>query len=731
MQIIKEIRKIPPMYKLIAMFLIFLGILAFYKRGPYVKIFEENQAEYNMPFLQEGRYEFEITYVGFQPGDHIWIYSNAMMDDRNQAGVTLAEATVPEYAGIVSLSIALEDGTRNICVTNDSKVGHFAEGKVQSVSLQNRDSYFLMLCFFFMAAVVLIGGYGKFFEKRPVFCMLVGMGVLASIPLFSDFLYVGDDISFHLARLEGIFQTLRAGEFPVRVNTIQNRGYGNLSASMYPSLFLMPFAMLRFLKVSLMLCFKIMVMAINIATALVSYYSVRRLCNSHKIGMWASFLYTFSAYRLNDLYLRCAIGETLALVFFPLLLWGTYEVLWGDEKKWPVLLLGMTGVLQSHVLSTEICGIFMTVELLLWLAFGSKSGFRNRIFSGMKALALTVLLNAGFLIPFVCFSMQDLQGFHIENELAQFTAYFTQMFSLFMSAEGGAVSDPPGGTRHEMAISVGFVLLAGAVLFCANQIRNRGTDDIRGKLGRRCLGYGVICLVMSSWLFPWEKLLELEWFEALSAPLQFPWRFLGIASVCLCVVTAIAVETFREKGRDYVKILIAGLAICSTVYCFDSICQSRHALNDKMELEGVDHSDSMYMYYISDQYEAWHLELSWEDAAIACLDSKQVTYSDYSRKGTQISVTTHNPGNEEDMLVFPLCYYPGYVVRVDGEPVETKIYYEPILMVACDLPKQTAHVTVAYEGLWIFKAGDALSLATAAGLAAAAWKRRKRRGCSR
>ncbi|MDE6927034.1 MAG: hypothetical protein K2P59_17615, partial [Acetatifactor sp.] len=53
-------------------------------------------------------------------------------------------------------------------------------------------------------------------------------------------------------------------------------------------------------------------------------------------------------------------------------------------------------------------------------------------------------------------------------------------------------------------------------------------------------------------------------------------------------------------------------------------------------------------------------------------------------------------------------------------------HYAPIPMVACDLPEQTAHITVSYEGLWIFRAGDALTLVTAAGLAAAAlWKRRK------
>lgn len=31
------------------------------------------------------------------------------------------------------------------------------------------------------------------------------------------------------------------------------------------------------------------------------------------------------------------------MTFLPLVLWGIYEVLWGDCKKWYLLMLGMAG----------------------------------------------------------------------------------------------------------------------------------------------------------------------------------------------------------------------------------------------------------------------------------------------------------------------------------------------------------------------------------------------------
>lgn len=724
MNIKRAIRNIPPICRTIAGLLIIIGILIACKREPYVITFEDNQPSYYMAFLQEGQYHIEITYVGFEPGDRIWVYSNSLIDSQNQIGVTLAETVVPEYAGIVDITVTLSDGVYDINVVNDSKVGHFEQGKLQSARLQNRDNYFLAFLFFLLSFFVLLGGCRRYFERYSILFLLTGLGILASIPVFSDFLYSGDDITFHLARLEGIFQALRAGEFPVRVNMVQNKGYGNLSASMYPSLFLLPFAAMRFLRVSLMLCYKMLIVAVNIATAFISYYSLRKLCNSRKIGLWACILYTFSAYRLNNLYMRCAIGEALAMVFLPLVLWGTYELLWRDRKKWYILMLGMTCVIQSHVLSTEICAFFMAVELVIWLLTGAKKDAWGRVLEGIKTVVVTALLNAGFLIPFICFSMQDLQSFHMENMIGEFPVYFTQMFAMFMPATGGSVS--PGSTRNEMALSVGFVLLAGSILFCMNQMRNRENDSETGKIGRRCFGYGVVGLLLASWLFPWDRLLEMEWFEKFSAPLQFPWRFFGVSSIFLALVSAIGIESTREKWHKYIEILMIGLTICSTGYCFDMICQQRETLGDKMEIESIDHSDSMYMYYISEQFETWHLRLSREEATIDCTDILKVSFSDYEKRGTKISVTTQNPENAEEVLVFPLCYYPGYVVRVDGEIVETKVYEMPIRLVACDLPEQTAHITISYEGLWFFRVGDAVTAVTAAGLIFAMLRRRKK-----
>lgn len=104
----------------------------------------------------------------------------------------------------------------------------------------------------------------------------------------------------------------------------------------------------------------------NITTAFLSFYAIRNITRSEKSAWIMSILYTFATYRLTNLYYRAALGESLAMVFLPLLLWGAYEVFYGEERKWYLLVLGISGVLESHVLSFEMCLLFLVAEGILW-----------------------------------------------------------------------------------------------------------------------------------------------------------------------------------------------------------------------------------------------------------------------------------------------------------------------------------------------------------------------------
>lgn len=692
-------------HKLLISLLVIMAVCMVMGRDAYHLTYGEQAT---IPFLPEGDYAVDVTYTGAGKGSRCILYSEQVVSENNLTGEPLAEETLTEYAGIARLQLHLEKGTYSI----ETKItpGDVAEIQrivIQSVQLPNNDAYFLAALFLLLALITFCLGSYVPLEKYRTIAILVGIGVVASFPLFCNALMSGHDIEFHLARIEGIYQALRAGEFPVKVNPIQAAGYGSLSATMYPQLFLYPFALLRFVRVSLMLCFKLLLLCMNIVAALLAYFSARRICHSERIGWVCSLLYTFSLYRLNDVFYRCAVGEALAMTFLPLVLWGCYEVFWGDRRKWYLLMLGMTAVVQSHVLTTEICVVLLAAEAIIFLVSRRKTETGKRILSCLKAAVCTLLLNISFLVPFLYFSGQELVVLQMDPNVPDSVVYFTQMFTNYMKASGHNIG-AAGSTQGEMPLTVGAVLLVGAILFCFQSVRKKEADAAE-RAGRQCLLFSAVCIVFCSYLFPWIKLYEVPLFHTLTAPLQYTWRMLSPVSMLLCIPAAVGVvRTAEDPDKKWIYGVMGGLLFLSTTYFFDSITDGMDMMTDKVQVDGTDGGDTLYMFYTEDA----RLNYYRGEAVVYNKDGVQVTYSGYKKKGNNIRV--HVSAEEQTQLYLPDYYIPGYYVEINGEKQEA-LYGETL--VSCVVPKGESDIYVWYEGLPWMHVTDAISGITLLGLA--------------
>ena len=74
-------------------------------------------------------------------------------------------------------------------------------------------------------------------------------------------------------------------------------------------------------------------------------------------------------------------------------------------------------------------------------------------------------------------------------------------------------------------------------------------------------------------------------------------------------------------------------------------------------------------------------------------------------------------GDADDYLVFPIYYYPGYEVRINGKITEGQVIDT---RVACNMPQQPAEVMIRYKERPLFVAADLVSLFT---VAAILWKK--------
>ncbi|OYO59612.1 hypothetical protein CG709_18455 [Lachnotalea glycerini] len=275
-------------------------------------------------------------------------------------------------------------------------IGTFILESVEIESVENIYNDSLMTVFIFALICTAIGilGYGKNIqnrkEKLEVALALIIITVCSSYILLGNSLIWGHDINYHLNRIQGIKNALLSGQFPVRIHTGLLEGYGYASPFFYPELFLYIPALLRIMGVSLVSAVQAFCILINFMTAYFMYLAAFKISKSRYIGIISSAFYVLSIYHLCDMYTRFALGEVLAMTFIPLIIYGIYELLYGDETKWKYAVAGVTGVLQSHILTMVFTIPLILIACMICI---KKLLTKKRFFSCVKAVLSCLLLN--------------------------------------------------------------------------------------------------------------------------------------------------------------------------------------------------------------------------------------------------------------------------------------------------------------------------------------------------
>lgn len=276
---------------------------------------------------------------------------------------------------------------------------------------------------------------------------LAGITLLACLPLFSNYLYFGHDLEFHMQRIAAMAAELSYGQFPVRLTTTTLNGYGYASPLCYCELFLLLPALLYNLWLPLRTCYQVYLFAVTLATCLIAYFSFAKITANRRLGLLGALLYTLSAYRLTCVYTRAAVGEFTAMTFFPLVLLGLYGIYTSDRPRfgdWLPMALGMAAMVQSHLLSCELTALLLILFCLLRLRETLRPA---RLLAWVKAALLAVGLSAWYLFPFFIstrsipflVNRSDLVG-----KLQKHGLYAVQLFSFFGTAGGSSAE----GTTH-------------------------------------------------------------------------------------------------------------------------------------------------------------------------------------------------------------------------------------------------------------------------------------------
>lgn len=532
--------------------------------------------------------------------------------------------------------------------------------------------------------------------RRRDALMVLGAAAFSCMPLLWDGVFDGHDMLFHLNRIEGIASGLRCGQFPVRIHASTLLGYGYAASEFYPELFLYIPAILRNMGVSLCASVRVFEAGINLLAALSCYVSAKAVFDSRRTAVGASVLYTLCVYRLVNLYTRATLGESLAMIFFPLIIWSLYEVLRRDDGKWPLLALGMTGVCMSHLLSTLFSVLFCAIAAAFSLPKLMRE--KRRFLAILKAAAITVLCCVWFYVPMMQYSGDGVSTSVVldaqENVL--------QPGGFFVAFAGDMNADIPEDFAYTIGVVPGLALLVGcALLLVRRYAQGKAAMDGKDRAALALCALGVVALLGATNAFPWEWVCSLRRpFSTFFKQIQFPWRLVGVAVPMMSMAAAWGYLKDDRHASAGAALIVALCAACSG-YTMQCMVQRTPVL-DKETFTDTRISQFEYTYVGTEKTALKPGDI--------CVGGAEGAYSvlEMTKRGTNLTAVIEMDGGA--YIEFPLLYYPGYQATVNGIPCKVARGTNNMLRVYGTASGQTATVDISFKPPMTWVAAQSVSL---------------------
>lgn len=261
-------------------------------------------------------------------------------------------------------------------------------------------------------------------------------------------------------------------------------------------------------------------------------------------GVVSGVFYLLAPYHAVDFYVRGAMGEMWALMFFPAILWALFKT-YETKRIKDSLLLGLTisGLVLSHNLSAMI--FLPSVIFFAITFFILKVSFRFlKLF--ILALIIGFLLSAFYALP----AYFEKGLVHVETTTYgyfSYTEHFKGLRKLFLDTSwgwGASVREIPGGEKDGLSFQIGWVHLLGWLISLIVAIK-LWQKDIKKSLIILLASGGVlisIFMVHPRSEFIWRLIEPLKY-------IQFPWRFLELIIFFISFITGSIIYYLEKMSK--------------------------------------------------------------------------------------------------------------------------------------------------------------------------------------
>ena len=496
----------------------------------------------------------------------------------------------------------------------------------------------------------------KFKNKKYAIILISIITIISTLPVIMNDLPYGGDINFHLKRIEAIAENIRHGYigYPIYFKYLNNYGYG--SGLFYPDLFLYIPAFLNVLGIKLFTSYKVFLVLIKLSSLISIYFSIKGINKSNKSALIAVILYGFSSYCFIDMFERGALAETITIVFIPLVIRGIYEILFGESKKYYILVFGMLGILFSHIISTYLITIFLIIFTLFNIKYLDKERIKNII----KSIIIFLLIGSHFIFPLIEQMISNKFYFNIQENVVIYNIvpvaflffefpYYTLMGFTF---------------KRWFPCGIGTIYL----FLCIKFLKNKEKFD---RVSKCFLISGIICLLFTTKFFWYIPLMK-----NIFSPIQFPYRIYILATVLFITCFTRVLNEINIKKLFLICLLLFTLNL---FYPFCNIVTTKLLKDEIMNGE-----------YLPVEYKT---EINNGKIISDC----KIKYDIQNNIETMIEYKTDC---DTVIMEIPIIYYKGYEVKINNK--DTKINKSNNGLIEFRTNEKEGIIEVAYKGTKVY-----------------------------
>ena len=531
---------------------------------------------------------------------------------------------------------------------------------------------------------------GKLLEKNNYIKYLIIIDFILCIFIFVPGISIGQDLSYHLSRIDGLAYAIRSGDFLAYIHCVSGLGntinlnnkaawinanmgdYGYANGLFYGNLFIYLPAILTVIGLNIIGSYKIFILITMILTSLIMYYVTNKIFKDNRIAFISSLLYTTCSYHMTDVVIRAAVGEIIGYMIVPLTLLGLYYIIFDDKKKWYIFAISFALLLNSHIITT----LMMVIIYAFIILFSIKKIIKEKRYKYLiYSVLLGTLLSSFFLFPLIEQLMSDKFILSSPNVIPSNRA--VPILKMFL----GIRFDTIIYNLDFVPAGVGLVFLIP--LFFIKKVKEN-------KFVKLCLITGIITLLCVTNIFPWKL------FNNILGFIQFPWRLYLPATLFLSIGAAYILNTIIKSKRG-LKYLTIYTVLIGSLISLQAFIGLHYAIEDKHD----------YYYISSGEYlPLGTLPINLDNKPKASSDD--IIY-DYQKKDLEVIIDYKNGNN--GYIDIPMFYYKGYVIESLNDNKKYKIEKGNNNVIRINLLDQDK-VKVYYKGTIIQKVSLIISLIT-------------------